>query len=57
MCAIGVDGGAIATPRDPGLAEDMRSEGRTPMKNQAPSQNGLTVDQIFTSSSAAVLAS
>jgi hypothetical protein len=57
MCVVGVDNGAIATPRDPGLSEDMRSEGRVPMKNQAPSPNGLTVDQIFADSSAAVPAS
>ncbi|MDX8030869.1 hypothetical protein SK803_11635 [Lentzea sp. BCCO 10_0856] len=57
MCAVGIDGGSISTPRDPGLAEDMRSEGRVPMKNQAPSPDGLTVDQIFTTSAAAVPAS
>ncbi len=57
MCVVGVDNGAISTPRDPDLSEDMRSEGRVPMKNQAPSPNGPTVDQIFTDSAAAVPAS
>ncbi|MEV6240800.1 hypothetical protein [Lentzea sp. NPDC051838] len=57
MCAVGVDGGSVATPRDPGLAEDMRAEGRVPVKNQAPSPDGLTVEQIFSTSAAAVPAS
>lgn len=54
MCAVGVNGGSFATPRDPGLAEDMRAEGRVPMKNQSPSPDGLTVDRIFSTSAAAV---
>ncbi|NKE61458.1 hypothetical protein FXN61_33735 [Lentzea sp. PSKA42] len=57
MCVVGVDGGTFATPRDPHLAEDMRAEGRVPVKNQAPSPDGLTVEQIFTSSAASVPAS
>jgi len=51
MCVVGVDGGAMSTPRDPHLAEEMRSEGRVPM--QQPSAD-LTVDKLFTTSSAAV---
>ncbi|MCI2416619.1 hypothetical protein MOQ72_04230 [Saccharopolyspora sp. K220] len=47
----------LRDPRDPGLAEDMRAEGRVPVKNQAPSPDGLTVEQIFTSSAASVPAS
>ncbi|MFS8101309.1 hypothetical protein LFM09_29705 [Lentzea alba] len=54
MCVVGVDGGSFTTPRDPGLAEDLRAEGRVPLKNQAPSPDGLTVEQIFTSSAASV---
>lgn len=54
MCAVGVDGGSVTTPREPGLAEDLRAEGRVPVKHQAPSPDGLTVDRIFVDSAAAV---